>query len=109
MLALATEGTGDGAPVMVRHLGLPTGVGLLLLPLDHEALVLVAVRGMREAALLISGVPPEQVSDIAHVASILKGSPLPKSRSLIPTAMVPRPASSRAVGVEVLVTLLLQR
>ena len=57
------------------------------------------------------GEPPcikKQVLYIAHVASNLRGSPLPRSTSLIPTSMVPSVASSKAVEVEVLVTLLLQ-
>ena len=61
VLALATEGTGDGATVVVGHLGLSTAVGLLLPALDHKALVLVAVLGMHEAGLLVSGVTPQQV------------------------------------------------
>ena len=61
LLAIAAEGTGDGAPVVVRHLSLPTAVGLLLLCLDHEALELVEVRGMHEAGLLVSGITPEEL------------------------------------------------
>ena len=109
VLALTTEGTGDGTPVGVRHLSLPTGVGLLLLALEHEALTLITVRGMHEAALLVSGVTPEEVLHIAHIASILRGSPLSRSRSLMPAAMVARVTSSGAVGVELPVTLPLQR
>ena len=106
---LAAKGTGDGAPVVVRHLGLSTSVALLLLTLDYEALVLVAVGGMQETALLILSVTIEEIFYTAHVAIILRGSPMSRSRSLITTAMVPRFASSGAVSVEVLVTLLLQR
>ena len=61
MLALAKDGTGDAAAVVVGHLKLPTNVGLLLLALDHETLMLVAVRGMHEATLLVCGVTPEEV------------------------------------------------
>ena len=70
--------------------------------------MLVAVRGMHEAPLLVSCVTPEQGLDIAHVQSILRGRPLTRSRSVIHMAMVRRVPSSRAVGVEVLVTLLLE-
>ena len=70
--------------------------------------MLIAVRGMHKAALLVSGVTPEEVFYIAHVGSILGGSPLSRLGSLIRTAMVPRVASSGAVGVQVLVTLLHQ-
>ena len=66
VLALATEGAGDCTPAVVRHLSLPTSVGLLLLALDHEPLMLVAVRGMDEAALLVSGFTPEEVLHTAH-------------------------------------------
>ena len=85
--------------VVIRHLSLHTGVGLLLLALDHEALKLVAVRGMHEAALLVTGIMPEEVLQIAHIASILRGSPLSRWRFLMPTAMVSRVASSGALGL----------
>ena len=71
--------------------------------------MLITVWGVHEAALLVSRVTPEEVLHIVHVASILRGSPFSRSRSLIPTAMVPRVASPGAVGVEVMVTLLLKR
>ena len=107
MLGPATEGRGDGTPVVACNLSLPTGAGLLLIALNHEACMLIAVRGMREAALLISGVTSEEALHIARVASILRGTLLSRSRSLIPEAMVLRVTSSGAVGVEVLVTFLL--
>ena len=109
VLSLTTERTGDCAPVVVRQLGLAAGVGLLLLPLDHEAVLLVAVRGVKQAALLMSGITPEEVLDIAHDANILGGSPLSWSVSLVPTAFAPRAPSSRTVGVQVLVAFFLQR
>ena len=55
VLPLTTERTGDCARVVVRQLVFAAGVGLLLHPPDHEAVPLVAVRGMKQAALLISG------------------------------------------------------
>ena len=103
LLALSTEDTGAGAPVLVGQPCLPIGVGLLLLALNHEALVLLAVGNMHKAALPVSGLTPQKVLYIAHVASILRGSPFSRLRALIPTAMVPSVASVRAVGVEVLV------
>ena len=63
---------------------------------------------MHEAALLVSGMTPDEVLNITHIASILTGSPLSRSRSLMPTAMVPRVATSGAVGIQVLITLLLR-
>ena len=71
--------------------------------------MLVAVRGMHEAALLFSGITPEDILPIAYITSILRGSPLSRPRFLVPTTMVPRVASSGAIGVEVRVILLLQR
>ena len=94
---------------MVRQLGLAAGVGLMLLPLDHEAVTLVAVRDMKQAALLISGITAEEVLDIAQEASISGDSPLSWSVSLVPSALAPRAASSRTVGVQVLVALFFQR
>ena len=63
---------------------------LIFLALDQEALMLVAVRGMHEAALLVSGITPEGVLDIPRIGRVLRGSPLSRSRSLMPTAMVTR-------------------
>ena len=71
--------------------------------------MLVVFRGMNEAALLVSGIPrPEQILHIAETTSILRGSPLSRPRSLMPTAMAPRVASG-AIGVELRVSVLLQR
>ena len=109
VLPLTTERTGDCAPVVVRQLDLAAGVCILLLPLDHEAVPPVAVRGVKQGALLKSGITPEEVLDIAHDMSILGGSPLSWSVSLVPTALAPRAASSRTVGVQVLVAFFLQR
>ena len=109
VLPLTTERTGDCTSVVVRQLRPAAGGGLLLLPLDHEAVPLVAVRSMKQGALLISGVTPEEVLDTAHHASIFGGSPLSRSVSLIPSALAPTAASSRKVGVQVLVALFLQR
>ena len=94
---------------MVRLLRLAAGVGLLLLLLDHEAVPLVAVRGLKQGTLLISGITPEEVLDIAPDTSIFEGSPLSWSVSLVPTALALRAASSRTVGVQVLVAFFLQR
>ena len=66
VLPLTTERTGDCAPVVVRQLSFAAVVGLLLLPLDHEPVPLVADRGMKQAALLISGITQEEVLDIAQ-------------------------------------------
>ena len=64
---------------------------------------------MKQATLLISDITPEEVLDIAHEASILGGSPLSRSGSLVPSAMAPRAASSGTVGVQVLVAFIFQR
>ena len=87
MLPLTTEGTGDCAPVVVQQLGFAAGVGLLLLPLDQETVSLVAIRGRKQATLLISGITPEEILEIAHEASIFGGDPLSRSGSLVPSAM----------------------
>ena len=109
VLPLTKERTGDCTPVVVRQLGLAAGVGPLLLPLDHEAVSLVAVRGTKQGALLICAITPEEVLDIAHDTSIFGGSPLSRSVSLIPSALAPRAASSRTVGIQLLVAFLFQR
>ena len=80
VLPLSAERTCDCAPIVVRHFGFAAGVGLLLLPLDNETFPLIAVRGMKQATLLIS------ILDIAHEASIFGGSPLSRSGSLVPSA-----------------------
>ena len=104
-----TEGTRDSAPVMIRHLRLGAGVGLLLLPLDHEAIALLTVRGTPQVTMLVSSVTPEELLDMAHDTGVLGASPLSRSRSLAPFAMAPRASSSRRVGVQVLVAFFFQR
>ena len=89
---------------MVRQLGLAAGVGLLLFFLDHKLSPVVAIRGMKQATLHISGITPQELLDIAYNSSIFEGSPLSRSGSLVPPAMAPRAASSRQVGIQVLVT-----
>ena len=61
VLPLPSEGKGDSAPVMIRHLRLGAGVGLLLLPLDDEAIALIAVGGVLQVTMLVSGVTPEEL------------------------------------------------
>ena len=107
--SLPAERTGDGTPVVVRQVRLAAGVGLLLLSLDHEAIMLIAVWGVKQGALLVCGITPEEILYIAHDTSIFGGSPLSGSVSLIPTAMAPRASYSRTVGVHVLVAFFLQR
>ena len=63
----------------------------------------------KQGALLVPGIPPEDILYIAHNTSIFGGSPLSGSVSLIPRAMAPRASSSRTVGVQVLVAFFLQR
>ena len=109
VLPLTREHTVDGAPVVVRQLGFAASVGLLLLPLDHETVPLVAIRGMKQATLLISGIAPEELLDTAHDAGIFGGSALSRSGSLVAPAMAPRAASSRTVGIQVLVAFFFQR
>ena len=64
VLPLPTEGTGDSTPVVIRQLLLGAGAGLLLLPLDYEAVSLLAVRGVLQVALLLSGITPEELLDV---------------------------------------------
>ena len=71
--------------------------------------MLIAVRGVKQGALLVSGITPEEILNIAHDTSIFGGGPLSGSVSLIPTAMAPRVSSSRTVGVQVLVAFFFQR
>ena len=109
VLPLPAECAGDGTLVVVRQLCLAAGVLLLLLPLDHEAIMLIAVRGVKQGTLLVSGITPEEILNIAHDTSIFGGSPLSGSVSLIPTALAPTASSSKTVGVQVLVAFFLQR
>ena len=87
---------------MGGQLSLAAGVGLLLLTLDHEAIMPITVRVVKQGALLVSGITPQEILYIAHDTSIFGGSPLSGSVSLIPTAMAPRASSSRTSGVQVL-------
>ena len=66
VLPLPAESTRDGAPVMIRQLCFGAGVLLVLLPLDYEAVSLLAVRGMPQLALLVSGITPEELLDVLH-------------------------------------------
>ena len=109
VLPLAAKHTGDSTPVVVRQLRFAAGVGLLPLTLDQGKFMLIAVRGVKQEALLVSGITPEEILYIAHDTSIFGGSPLSGSVSLIPTAMAPRASSSRTVGVQVLIAFFLQR
>ena len=109
VLSVPTEGSGDSAPVMIRHLRLGGGVGLVLLPLDHEAIALIAVGGVLQVTMLLSGVTPEELLDIARDTGVLGGSPLSRSASLVPFSMASRASSSRRVGVQMLIAFFLQR
>ena len=96
---------------MIRQLRFGAGVLLLLLPLDYEAVLLLAVRGVLQVAPVVSGITPEELLDVLHDTGVgvLGGSPLPRSGSLVPFAMVSRASSSRTVVVQVLVAFFLQR
>ena len=59
VLPLTAECTPDGAAVMIRQLRFGAGVLFLLLPLDYKAVSLLAVRGVLQVALLVSGITPE--------------------------------------------------
>ena len=109
VLPLPTEGTGDSTPVVIRHLRLGAGVGLLLLSLDYEAVSLLAVGAVLQVTMLVPGVSPEELLDIVHETGVLGGSPLSRSGSFVPFAMASRASPSRTVGVQVLVAFLLQR
>ena len=67
------------------------------------------VTPISKQTLLISGITPEEILDIAHEASTFKGSPLCRSGSLVPSALAPRATSSKTVGVQVLVAFFFQR
>ena len=73
VLPLPTKGTGDGTPVVIRQLRLGAGVLLLLLPLDYEAVSLLAVRGVLQVALLVSGITPEELPDGLHDTGVFWG------------------------------------
>ena len=72
-------------------------------------MVLIAVGGVLQVTMLISGVTPEELLDIVHHTGVLGGSPLSSSRSLVPFAIASRASSSKKVGVQVLVSFFLQR
>ena len=109
VLPLPTEGTGDSTPVVIRHLRFGAGVGLRVLPLDYEAVSLLAVRGVLQVTLLIFGITPEELLDVFHDTGVFGGSPLSRSGSLVPFAMASRASPSRTVVVQVLVAFFLQR
>ena len=101
--------TGDCTPVVIRQLRLGAGVLLLLLPLDYEAVSLLAVRGVLQVALLVTGIIPEELLDVFHNTGVFGGSPLPRSSSLVPFALASRASTSRTVVVQVLVAFFVQR
>ena len=109
VLPLPTEGTGDCTPVVIRQLCLGAGGLLLLLPWDYEAVSLLAVRGVLQVALLVSGITSEELLDVFHDTGVFGGSPLPRSGSSVPFAMASRAPTSRTVVVQVLVAFFLQR
>ena len=111
VLPLPTEGPGDCTPVVIRQLCLGASVLLLLLPLDYEAVSLLAVRGVLQVALLVSGITPEELLDVFNDTGVgmFGGSPLPRSGYLVPFAMASRASPSRTVVVQVLVAFFLQR
>ena len=49
---------------MIRQLRFGAGVLFLLLPLDYEAVSLLAVRGVLQVALLVSGITPEEFLNV---------------------------------------------
>ena len=97
VLPLLTEGTGDSTPVVIRQLRFGAGVCILLLPLDYEAVSLLAVRGVLQVALLVSGITSEELLDVFHDTGVFGGRPLPRSGLLVPFAMASRASTSRTV------------
>ena len=71
---------------MIRQLRFGAGVFLLRLPLDYESVSLLAVRGVLQVSLLVSGITPEELLDVLHDlgVGVIGGSPLPRSGSLVP-------------------------
>ena len=51
---------------MIRQLRFDASVLLLLLPLDYKAVSLLAVRGVLQVSLLVSGVTPKKLLDVFH-------------------------------------------
>ena len=96
---------------MIWQLRFGAGVLLLVLPLDYEAVSLLAVRGVLQVALLVSGITPEELLNVLHDTGVgvSGGSPLPRSGPLVPFAMASRTSTTRTVVVQVLVAFLLQR
>ena len=109
VLPLPAEGTGDGTPVVIRQLLLGAGVVLLLIPFDYEAVSLLAVMGVLQVALLLSGITLEELFEVFHDTGVFRSSPLPRSGSVVPFAMASRASTSRTVVVQVLVAFFLQR
>ena len=77
---------------MIRQLRFGDGVFLLLLPLDYEAVSLLAVRGVLQVVLLVSGITPEELLDVLHDTGVgvFGGRSLPRPGSLVPFAMASR-------------------
>ena len=73
VLPLTAECTRDGAPVVVRQRLLGAGVGLLQLPFDYEAVSLLAVMGVLQVALLVSGITPEELLNVFHDTGVFWG------------------------------------
>ena len=71
--------------------------------------MLIAVSGLLQVTMLISGVTPEELLDIVQDRGVLGGSPLSRSGYLVPFAMASRASCSRTVGVQVLAAFFLQR
>ena len=91
VLPLPAEGTRDGAPVMIRQLRFGAGVLLLLLPLDYEAVSLLAVRGVLQVALLISGITLGELLNVLHDTGVgvFGGSPVSRSGPLVRKSAFP--------------------
>ena len=96
VLPFPAEGTRDGAPVMIRQLRFGAGVLLLLLPLNYEAVSLLAVRGVLQVPLLVSGITSEELLNVLHDTGVgvFGGSALPRSGPLVPFAMASRTSTT---------------
>ena len=77
--------------------------------MPQKAVMLIAVRGMKQGTLLVSGITPEEILSIAHDTSIFGGCPLSGLVSFVTTALAPRTPSARTIGVQVLVAFLFQQ
>ena len=93
---------------MIRQPKLGAGVGLLPFPLEYKAVSLLAVGGVLQVPMLVSGVTPEELLDIAHDTRKLWGSPLSRSGPSLPFALALRAPCSRLIGVQVLVACFLK-